>query len=189
MAPKLSYAAAVKGLHASERVIGNQAAPSLSTTVQCDGEEGSHRQPETLCFFREVEGDLMSSADSLCHCVSACLRMGKGIAVLFRDQFKRVDELQRQHVDVGGVAVLTDRNRFIYYLVTKPRFHDKPTYASLAASLTAMFSHMKQHGVTRVAMPQIGCGLDRLDWVIVRDMIRSLAQENQVIVTVYFLPK
>ena len=34
--------------------------------------------------IRDVDGDLMNSSDNLCHCVSECLNMGKGIAVLFK---------------------------------------------------------------------------------------------------------
>ena len=37
--------------------------------------------------IRDVDGDLMTSSESLCHCVSECLNMGKGIAVLFKQKY------------------------------------------------------------------------------------------------------
>lgn len=59
-----------------------------------------------------------------------------------RRKFDRVAELQSQKVSTGGVAVLKDSNRFIYYLVTKDRSTEKPKYPNLAKSLAAMRDHM-----------------------------------------------
>ena len=48
----------------------------------------------------EVQGDLFSSADSLVHCVSRDLHMGRGIATEFKKQFGGVDELRQQSMNV-----------------------------------------------------------------------------------------
>ena len=76
----------------------------------------------------------MTSGDSLCHCVSECLKMGKGIAVLFKEKYGQVEYLKSQGVQTGGVAILdmtASEGRYIYYLVTKPKYFDKPTYETL----------------------------------------------------------
>jgi len=44
----------------------------------------------------EVRGNLFTSSDSLVHCVSRDLHMGKGIATEFKKQFGGVDELSQQ---------------------------------------------------------------------------------------------
>ena len=138
----------------------------------------------------DVEGDLMTAPDSLCHCVSQCLAMGKGVAVLFKQKFGGVDELKAQKVVVPGVATLhrpteADSNKYVYYLITKPRYFDKPTYDTLAASLEAMFAHMEAHEVKSVSMPEIGCGLDGLQWPKVHEMLIALSQGRGITVTVY----
>jgi len=46
--------------------------------------------------FTEVQGDLFTSSDSLVHCVSRDLHMGKGIATEFKKQFGGVSELREQ---------------------------------------------------------------------------------------------
>jgi len=46
--------------------------------------------------FTEVRGNLFNSSDSLVHCVSRDLHMGKGIATEFKKQFGSVDELREQ---------------------------------------------------------------------------------------------
>ena len=48
--------------------------------------------------FTEVHGDLFTSSDSLVHCVSRDLHMGKGIAAEFKKQFGGVDELRQQSI-------------------------------------------------------------------------------------------
>jgi len=44
----------------------------------------------------EVRGDLFTSPDSLAHCVSRDLHMGKGIATAFKKQFGGIYELRQQ---------------------------------------------------------------------------------------------
>lgn len=50
--------------------------------------------------FSEMHGDLFScpKTASLAHCVSADLRMGKGIASTFKQRFGGVDELKEQGI-------------------------------------------------------------------------------------------
>ena len=117
----------------------------------------------------ELTGDLFGPAwgagDALCHCVSRCLAMGKGIAPIFKRKFGGVASLKAQEVGVGGVATLrSQEGTWVYYLITKEKYFNKPTYDTLRRSLEAMASHMQQHGVKRLAMPKIGCGLDGLRW-------------------------
>lgn len=144
--------------------------------------------------LREVEGDLFSAPKtySLAHCVGADLVMGAGIAVKFRQTYGKVDELRSQKVKSGGVAVLSDENRFIYYLVTKPESYGSPTYDDLRLSLTAMKSHMQKNGVTKLAIPRIGCGIDGLEWDKVQAELHTVFDgvDKEVEIVVYnFVPK
>lgn len=110
------------------------------------GMAGSYR-------LNEVNGDLFSApkTHSLAHCVGADLAMGAGIAVKFKDVYGKVDELRSQNVGSGDVAVLKDDERFIYYLVTKPKSYGKPTYDSLQSSLENMREHMVSNAMIKRA--------------------------------------
>ena len=99
-----------------------------------------------------LQGDLFAvpSSVSLGHCVSRDLKMGAGIAVVFKRDFGRVTELRAQHkkvealritslsidyslvqilhilhIQIGDNAILYVGNRFIYYMITKARTHAK----------------------------------------------------------------
>uniref|UniRef100_A0A3B3WKH7 Macro domain-containing protein n=1 Tax=Poecilia mexicana TaxID=48701 RepID=A0A3B3WKH7_9TELE len=62
-----------------------------------------------MCKIKYVTGDLFSAPnqESLAHCVSEDLRMGKGIAVLFKKNFGQVTALKEQKKLTGECAVLT----------------------------------------------------------------------------------
>ena len=41
-----------------------------------------------------------------------------------------------------------------------------------------------EQNLVKIAMPQIGCGLDRLQWPKVREMIKEIFQDTTVEITV-----
>ena len=71
--------------------------------------------------------------------------------------------------------------------VTKEKYWNKPTYGTLRLSLGAMRDHCAVHGVTKLSMPRIGCGLDGLQWNKVVEIIKDVFKETNVKITVYTL--
>merc|ERR1711933_376114 len=113
-----------------------------------------------------VKGDLFTCPESasMCHCVAQDLGMGKGIASLFKKKFGGFNELQNQRAKVGECAVLERQERFIYYMITKKRSNQKPTYDTIEECVEFMKNHAVDNGVSHICMPKIGCGLDKLKW-------------------------
>jgi len=113
--------------------------------------------------------------------------MSKGIALIFKERFDGIEELRRQSPSVGKALVLRRDGRFIYYLITKQRYFQKPTMESLRTALTSMQAHMRANGVVSLGIPRLGCGLDRLDWRAVSAMIKQTFVADNVCLTVYSL--
>jgi len=119
-------------------------------------------------------GDLFTSTLPLAHCVSEDFAMGAGIALEFRTRFGLVDELKAQKRQVGDVAYIQhDGHGYLFYLVTKSRYWEKPTYSVLQECLEQLHALCTEFGVKAIAMPRIGCGLDRLQWNVVQQLIES----------------
>ena len=76
---------------------------------------------------------------------------------------------------------------FISYLVTKDKYYHKPTYDSLQQTLTQLKELCEKHLVTSLAMPKIGCGLDKLEWSTVKSMIKNTFLSFNIKITVYSL--
>lgn len=91
----------------------------------------------------------------------------------------------QQGAGVGQVAVLEHEGRFIYYLVTKKYSNEKPLLSDLVSSLKKMRDHCVASGVKQLAMPRIGCGLDRLDWRRVKPKIEEIFSDLDIRITVY----
>ena len=135
--------------------------------------------------IKYINGDLFTSNDNLCHCVSADLHMGAGIAVKFKSKFGSLKELREQKPQVGKCLSLNSNGKYVFYLVTKEKYWQKPTLDSLQKSLISMNNLMNMYNIHTISMPKIGCGLDKLKWTEVSSkIITSLEQKS---CTVYYL--
>lgn len=94
-------------------------------------------------------------------------------------------ELKAQNAQVGGVAILKRQDRFVYYLITKESYFNKPTYETLHRSLGAMRNHALLHDVKQLALPRIGCGLDGLQWPKVSDLLKEVFRDTDIQVIVW----
>lgn len=103
---------------------------------------------------------------------------------IFRSTFGRVGELMDQKSNVGDVAYLQQNNRYIYYLITKERSFRKPTYESLTAAITKLRDFIVKHGVKKLVIPRIGCGLDKLEWLQVKTIIKTKFKDVKCVIKV-----
>lgn len=142
--------------------------------------------------LREEKRDLFSVPDDyyLAHCISADFAMGKGIVVEFNRRFDMKNKLKAHYPDYldrwqqekkRSGCILAGR---VFNLITKERYFQKPTYESLRGALECMKTLCGEKGVRRVAMPVIGCGLDRLEWEKVSAIIREVFSDTGVEVLV-----
>lgn len=107
----------------------------------------------------------------LAHCISADFALGAGIAKVFDEVYNMRFKLFKKYDNYeyhGGDALLIDN---VFNLVTKQKCWHKPTYESLRESLEEMKKQLEFMNITKLAMPWIGCGLDRLDKEEVCDII------------------
>jgi O-acetyl-ADP-ribose deacetylase (regulator of RNase III) len=79
------------------------------------------------------------------------------------------------------------QNRFVYYLITKENYWNKPTYNDLRATLIEMKNHALSNNVKAISMPRLGCGLDGLMWNQVKKMLKDEFKDTGIVITVYSL--
>ena len=115
------------------------------------------------------------------------MKMGMGIAEQFLGIFGNQQYLLQQNAKVGEVALLKNRGRYVYYLVTKKKYNSKPTYNTLKRSLYKMKAHAEAQGVTTISMPKIGCGLDNLKWKFVFPLIKQVFANTDININIFYL--
>lgn len=144
-------------------------------------------------IFNEEHRDLFTVPEDyhLAHCISADFGMGAGIAVEFNKRFdmkNRLIEMFDGNVthawdengkdkDSQGVCFKVDR---VLNLVTKRNYWLKPTYKTLTEALISMREICVEYNITKIAMPVIGCGLDRLKWNKVSEIIKEVFADTDI---------
>lgn len=139
-------------------------------------------------IYREEVRDLFSVPEDyyLAHCISADFGMGKGIVIEFNKRFDMKNRLQRKYPDylnkythhrLGGDCILEGR---VLNLVTKERYFHKPTIITMRLVLQKMKKICIENNITKVAMPTIGAGLDRLSWSAVSDQIHLIFDDTDI---------
>ena len=134
--------------------------------------------------------------------------MGKGIAVQFKLRFSSLNSLKSQQKKVGEVAFLkltanqqasfataakipqpaeAYAERYVYYMITKPKYFNKPTLEDFTKSLVQLRDLAVEHGISAISMPRIGCGLDKLDWKVVKALISETFNGTHITINVYSL--
>lgn len=142
-------------------------------------------------IYKEEKRDLFSVDDSyyIAYCISADFALDAGIAKEIDRRFNTREELRKKYPNFygkwvsvdpfanNGTCLLTGR---ILNLVTKDRYYEKPTYKNLCYALTTMLSYCRTYNIKKIAMPLIGCGLDRLQWDRVSAMIKEIFADEDI---------
>lgn len=139
-------------------------------------------------IYKEEIRDLFSVSDDyyLAHCISADYALGAGIAVEFNRRFDMRRKLKEdapdywdymQTFNLKGECILIER---VLNLITKEKYYHKPTYKSMSQALNCMKMVCKSNNIKKIAMPIIGCGLDRLEWDKVSKIIQEVFDDTDI---------
>lgn len=144
--------------------------------------------------YKEVYGDLFSAGSEplYVHCISADFVLGAGIAAEFTRRGVKAALRSTYPMNVwygegyGLPTPMIDKH-MVYNLVTKAKCYDKPTIATLQGALDSLKRYVIANNITKIVMPKIGCGLDKLSWSDVSLCIFDTFADVPVDITVYKL--
>lgn len=131
--------------------------------------------------------------------------MGAGIAVEFNKRYNMSNVLKLMRKEYPKTT--TDkciRVDNVFNLITKGKYWQKPTYNSLKESLLELKEEIQRrietneyyktiderlvdNRIYRLAMPKIGCGLDRLSWDKVEVMIKEIFNDLNIEIIICYL--
>lgn len=142
------------------------------------------------------------------HCISRDIAMGAGIAKQFTDmgiknaliQYASINNMDSTRcVKVIGNMYNTPLYMTpVFNLITKEAYFHKPTYTTLRDALLEMknsivYNNMYYNNfdpsrvIKSLVMPKIGCGLDRLDWNTVSNMIKEIFSDIDIKVIICYI--
>lgn len=138
-----------------------------------------------LLKYKEEQRDLFGVGPkyALCHCISADFGMSGGIVVSFNRIFDMKNRMMMHHLSEGTIKWDTVGTGYViqegmvFNLVTKRNVYEQPNYKDLKAALIEMKKLCKKQGIKKLAMPQIGCGIDGLEWDKVSALIKDIFKD------------
>lgn len=157
--------------------------------------------------YKEIQCDLFElDLDKywFVQCISADFAMGKGIALKFNEVFNVKNGLTNMYdMDVVNTLWNSHKGTCLMYcrtfnLITKEHYWDKPTIDTMRNALIDLkdwciqlrpYLAFLSVNKLRLAMPRIGCGLDKLKWEQVRDLIHEIFDDTDIDITVCYLEK
>ena len=128
----------------------------------------------------------------LAHCISAHSGMAGGIVLEFNRRWDMKNRLrqkyhnQEQNFKTAQGLLFPEEvhhngvDTTVYNMVTKATLGHLPTYTSLENCLKLVKDHMVTQGYYRLAIPKIGCGIDRLDWKRVSHIIQRVFEDTDI---------
>lgn len=114
----------------------------------------------------------------LAHCVSADFTLDAGIAKEFERRYHIKSRLDGSKTEIPAcMSLVLEDKRIIHNIVTKKRYFEKPTYMTLNGGIEFLKQNLDVFDpecLLPLAIPKIGCGLDKLEW----DKVRIILEEN-----------
>ena len=133
-------------------------------------------------MIREARGDLLAAeVDAVVNTVNTVGVMGKGIALQFKRaypvMFREYARLCKTgQITLGSVHVWPTgliQPRFVINFPTKGHWRAGSKIDDIRTGLDALIAAIREHNITSIALPPLGCGNGGLDWVVVEPIIRD----------------
>jgi hypothetical protein len=158
--------------------------------------KGSTPSPPSRCSFVEKQGDLLSAPEQFkAHAVAADMKCSKGLAAAVVEKFGRPSDVPTDLKPGDIVSHPFTEDDVVLFLVTKMKSHHKPRrhfakfLADVHTSLDEFAKFIIQREIKEIAIPYLCCGLDRLNWLYIKNYLRQALSQHEVRVVVYHLPR
>ena len=143
----------------------------LHSTVPCEPDEQDRIQ-----ILIGNDETFFQTNTAIAHCISTDAKISKGFAETICSKVNGFQEYYRKNKAIVVEAIPywnPESSIFIYNLVTKSKFFEKPTLDNLQISLENMRGHAVPNNVTKITRPKLGCGLDKLQRIDVFKLIQD----------------
>lgn len=151
--------------------------------------------------IKEEKRDLFTVSNdyALVHCISADFKLGAGIAKEFDKKLNARQKLFRIFPEswtlrwdktqerFRGSSIILFSDYIFFNLVTKRNYWDKPTLTTIENALFWLKKQCEDFYIEKLAMPKIGCGLDKQKWKDVRPLIEKVFADTDIKILICYL--
>lgn len=140
-------------------------------------------------ILKEEFRDLFNVSEEyyLAQCISSDFAMGAGIAIQFNKHFNIKNKLVNTYGNYISAwdsgfeeTIPCIKEGRVFNLITKRNYWNKPTYVSMENALIALKCLCLNNGVSKIAIPKLGCGIDKLNWLLVKKQIFYIFEDTDI---------
>lgn len=132
-------------------------------------------------------------AEAFVNAVNTVGIMGAGIALQFK---QRYPDMYKQYkldcaegkVQLGKMHVFVRTEDYPRYIINFPTLHhwqDQSKLTDIEAGLHDLVQVVKEHKITSIAIPPLGCGIGGLNWDDVKQLVENAFKDEDVHVHLY----
>jgi O-acetyl-ADP-ribose deacetylase (regulator of RNase III) len=148
-----------------------------------------------MIVFEERADILESGAQTLVVPVNTVGAMGKGLALAFRRKYPTLYPAYRRacrlHVfeHEGMFIHEISEDRKILCFPTKHHWRQPSKLEWIIDGLELLVKHYGEWGITKLAVPALGCGEGKLDWPLVEEVLWRYLDPLELEVGIYLPPE
>lgn len=152
--------------------------------------------------IRTKTGDMFDEpVEALVNTVNCVGAMGKGVALEFKNRWPANFRAYKSLCDARGLQpgqmfvfdtkelFTSEGPRYLINFPTKSHWRSKSKIAYLEDGLDALIETIREHDITSIAIPPLGCGNGGLNWADVQPLIEAKLSALDDVDIVLFAPK
>lgn len=133
-----------------------------------------------------IKGDIRDTElDHIAHGVNCQNVMGSGVAKALYEKWPEVKSIYHEegHVVLGAISSVDcwGYNKTVWNCYTQNHYLPRSVRNVNYAAIVQCFDKLKLCGITKLAIPKIGCGLAGGDWNIVEQLINDTVGDEMEI--------
>ena len=148
--------------------------------------------------FLEQTRDILNIPNdyALVHCICADFDLGVDAVTrqfnMYYDIKKKLSDTypgykayyKAKNIEGDCLKINTYNNRRVYNLVTRLDKSCNPAYWNLQMALLKLKEQIKEDNVTKITMPQLDCGVNKLDYLTVCSIIQTIFEDTDTEIVV-----
>lgn len=138
-------------------------------------------------MIREIKGNILDDRYKyIAIGVTADFSMGAGVALALNEKFDISNNIKqyanKEKITRPSVVTFKDEETgtLIFNLVDKKNRYEKLSYENLYKCIDILKEELKKEHIPYIVMPRIGCGMDKLEWDIVKNHIETVFKDTKI---------
>ena len=140
-------------------------------------------------IFKEIDSYKGKNLPLLCFCCSGDFQLQAGISQKIDEKYS-IEEFYKKNFlnsSSGSACPILVNNLIIIALINRDKKWQGTTYDEMLDCIIHLKDYCLINHIQQIFMPRIACGLDRMNWDIIRPIIKEQFENLDINITVCYI--